>query len=253
MPVLFSVLRAADDSLREYMLEQLTRLVGLVRQHARRFLPDLLALVHEHWGKSSRVMHSSLQLLAELSTALRWAAGGRAGTGAGEACWVQVWARGGGGMEAALLQACVPPGAGRKLPDTHGPTAERLAPRWRPLTPAAEPTPCKPSPLPHPPPPPPPKPSPPQGRLPGARARAAAALCGHLRGRGAQRQFRHGAARADGLGGAGPGGGEPPAPAAAGAGAPGQPVGDVDAAGDTARRAEVGPPPPPPPLTSPDT
>jgi hypothetical protein len=76
MPVLFSVLRAADDSLREYMMEQLTRLVGLVRQHARRFLPDLLGLVHENWGKSSRVMHSSLQLLAELSTALRWGADG---------------------------------------------------------------------------------------------------------------------------------------------------------------------------------
>ena len=76
MPVLFSVLRAADDSLREYMMEQLTRLVGLVRQHARRFLPDLLGLVHENWGKSSRVMHSSLQVLAELSTALRWGADG---------------------------------------------------------------------------------------------------------------------------------------------------------------------------------
>ncbi|MEW5308376.1 MAG: hypothetical protein WDW38_000344 [Sanguina aurantia] len=67
LPVLFSVLRRSDDPLREEMLQQLTRLVSYVRQHIRRFLPDMLGLLHEFWDASTR---TCLTLLAELSIAL---------------------------------------------------------------------------------------------------------------------------------------------------------------------------------------
>lgn len=71
LPVLFGVLRNCDAVLCEYMLEQLTQLTRVVRQHIRRFLPEILQLVHDFWGSSLRITHYCLQLLAELSLALR--------------------------------------------------------------------------------------------------------------------------------------------------------------------------------------
>ena len=60
--MLFNVLRGADDPLSEYTLDQLCALVRVVRQHIRRFLGDLLALVLEFWGKTTRIMHYCLQV-----------------------------------------------------------------------------------------------------------------------------------------------------------------------------------------------
>lgn len=71
LPVLLAVARGADAPLREYALEQLTQLVRTVRQHARRFLPDLLALLLEFWGAGPRVTRCCLALLAELALSLR--------------------------------------------------------------------------------------------------------------------------------------------------------------------------------------
>ncbi|KIY92187.1 hypothetical protein MNEG_15776 [Monoraphidium neglectum] len=45
--------------------------VRTVRQHIRRFLPELLALLQEFWGSSVRITHYCLQLLAELALSLR--------------------------------------------------------------------------------------------------------------------------------------------------------------------------------------
>jgi FKBP12-rapamycin complex-associated protein len=42
-----------------------------VRQHIRRFLPELLALLQEFWGCSPRITHHCLALLAELALSLR--------------------------------------------------------------------------------------------------------------------------------------------------------------------------------------
>ncbi|GBF92738.1 hypothetical protein Rsub_05107 [Raphidocelis subcapitata] len=71
LPVLLAVARGADEPLREYVLEQLTQLVRCVRQHIRRFLPELLALLQEFWGCSPRITHHCLALLAELALSLR--------------------------------------------------------------------------------------------------------------------------------------------------------------------------------------
>ena len=42
LPVLFSVLASADVALREDIFTQLTKLVAFVKQHIRRFLPEML-------------------------------------------------------------------------------------------------------------------------------------------------------------------------------------------------------------------
>jgi FKBP12-rapamycin complex-associated protein len=52
LPVLFAVLHVCDEPLRELLLAQLVELVVVVRQHIRRFLPDLLSILGEFWGRS---------------------------------------------------------------------------------------------------------------------------------------------------------------------------------------------------------
>ncbi len=66
--MLLAVLRSGDEPLREEILGSLRALVGYVRQHMRRFLPDLLGLVHEFWAAAPR---TCLALMADLGAALR--------------------------------------------------------------------------------------------------------------------------------------------------------------------------------------
>lgn len=68
VPVLLQLTRGADDLARRVdMVRALTDLVVLMRQHVRRFLPDLLALVADFWGTAPAMLPHILQLLAELS------------------------------------------------------------------------------------------------------------------------------------------------------------------------------------------
>lgn len=66
--MLFGVVRTADEALREEVLGALRTLVGVVRQHMRRFLLELLALLHDFWQAAPR---TCLALIADLGTALR--------------------------------------------------------------------------------------------------------------------------------------------------------------------------------------
>ncbi len=80
MPVLFAVLRSADDALREFLVQQLTALVALLRAHMRKWLPDTLALAADFWGPASpqpALLPHLLKLISELAGAVRrpgWAA-----------------------------------------------------------------------------------------------------------------------------------------------------------------------------------
>ena len=67
MPVLFGVMRGSDDTLREFLFQQLTLLVSFLRQHVRKYLPDILGLVHDFWIPTSPLMPHILRLLSELS------------------------------------------------------------------------------------------------------------------------------------------------------------------------------------------
>ena len=49
------------------MIRALTDLVVLMRQHIRKFLPDILSLVHDFWIGSPTMLPNVLTLLAELS------------------------------------------------------------------------------------------------------------------------------------------------------------------------------------------
>lgn len=55
LPILFATMAETDSVLREEIFTQLTRLVAVVKQHMRRFLPDLLQLIHTYWASSTRI------------------------------------------------------------------------------------------------------------------------------------------------------------------------------------------------------
>ncbi len=66
--MLFGTLRIGDDALRDEIFSALRALVGCVKAHMRRFLPDLLALIHEYWPSAPRLC---LTLMADLGMALK--------------------------------------------------------------------------------------------------------------------------------------------------------------------------------------
>jgi len=68
VPVLLSLTRAADDVHRRIeMVSALTDLVVLMRQHIRKFLPDLLSLADSFWTESPVMLPQVLTLIAEMS------------------------------------------------------------------------------------------------------------------------------------------------------------------------------------------
>jgi len=69
-PVLFDVMRTCDDALREFMLSELAILVSVIKAHVRRFLPEILEIIHTFWGNNA-LLKSTLLLCEELSRALR--------------------------------------------------------------------------------------------------------------------------------------------------------------------------------------
>ena len=70
LPVLFDVMRTCDDALREFMLSELAILVSVIKAHVRRFLPEILEIIHTFWGNNA-LLKSTLLLCEELSRALR--------------------------------------------------------------------------------------------------------------------------------------------------------------------------------------
>ncbi|KAL7227449.1 hypothetical protein ACSBR1_022325 [Camellia fascicularis] len=77
LPDLFHTISTCDDGLKEYITWKLGILVSIVRQHIRKYLPELLSLISELWSSfslpaSNRPVHGSaiLHLLEQLCLAL---------------------------------------------------------------------------------------------------------------------------------------------------------------------------------------
>lgn len=78
LPDLLHTVRTCDDFLKEYITWKLGTLVSIVRQHIRKYLPDLFSLISELWSPSftlpatNRQVHGSpiLHLLEQLCLAL---------------------------------------------------------------------------------------------------------------------------------------------------------------------------------------
>ncbi|PSS02733.1 Serine/threonine-protein kinase [Actinidia chinensis var. chinensis] len=77
LPDLFHTLRTCEDGLKEFITWKLGTLVSIVRQHIRKYLPELLSLISELWSSFSlppanRPLHGSpvLHLVEQLCLAL---------------------------------------------------------------------------------------------------------------------------------------------------------------------------------------
>ena len=66
MPVLLSAVKTSDDPLRLYLLKSLTELVSVLRQHVRKYLADLLDLVHYYWA-TEKLLPVLLMLVSEIA------------------------------------------------------------------------------------------------------------------------------------------------------------------------------------------
>ncbi|BDA44527.1 Serine/threonine-protein kinase TOR [Coccomyxa sp. Obi] len=71
MSVLLGVLRNADEALSEFLVQQVTALVALMKAHMRKWLPDILQLIADFWSPTSPLLPHLLKLLSELAVALR--------------------------------------------------------------------------------------------------------------------------------------------------------------------------------------
>eukprot|EP00795_Rhopilema_esculentum_P000207 gene207-9842_t len=66
MPSYLNVIRTCDTIFREYMLQQLGKMIFVVRQHIRNYLDEIAALIKEYWTVNSPVsLQSTIILLVE--------------------------------------------------------------------------------------------------------------------------------------------------------------------------------------------
>lgn len=67
--MLLAVLRGADEALSEFLVQQVTALVTLLKAHMRKWLPDILQLISDFWSPTSPLLPHLLKLLSELAGA----------------------------------------------------------------------------------------------------------------------------------------------------------------------------------------
>lgn len=69
MPVLINALHQSKEEERKALVENLASLVTLLRQHLRKWLPELLHLVHIFWNSDNQLQAWLLRLISELAGA----------------------------------------------------------------------------------------------------------------------------------------------------------------------------------------
>ena len=67
MPALLGVLRGADEGLQEFLIQQVTALVALLKSHMRKWLADIIEVIGSFWSVTSPLLPHLLRLLSELA------------------------------------------------------------------------------------------------------------------------------------------------------------------------------------------
>lgn len=70
LPSLLNVVRTADMTFREFLFQQLTQLISIVKQHIRNYLDDICDLVKEFWTPNSTIQATIIMLLENIASAL---------------------------------------------------------------------------------------------------------------------------------------------------------------------------------------
>jgi FKBP12-rapamycin complex-associated protein len=70
VPAFISVIRASSSTRLEYYFNHLSRLVGIVRQHIRVYLPDIIEVLQEFWNTSSSLQTTIMALIESIARSL---------------------------------------------------------------------------------------------------------------------------------------------------------------------------------------
>jgi FKBP12-rapamycin complex-associated protein len=70
IPSLLAMMRTCPTSMLEFYFQQLGLLVSIVKQHIRSYIPDIIALIQEHWNISSNIQSTALTLIESIAVAL---------------------------------------------------------------------------------------------------------------------------------------------------------------------------------------
>lgn len=70
LPSLLNVVRTADVNFREFLFQQLAKLVAIVKQHIRNYLDDICGLIKEFWLPNSSLQGTIILLLEYIAIAL---------------------------------------------------------------------------------------------------------------------------------------------------------------------------------------
>lgn len=70
LPSLLHVVRTADVNFREFLFQQLSQLIAIVKQHIRNYLDDICNLIKEFWTPNSPIQCTIILLLKHIAVAL---------------------------------------------------------------------------------------------------------------------------------------------------------------------------------------
>lgn len=70
MPPLLNMMKVCPTGLLEFHFQQLGLLISIVKGHIRNYLPELLALVQDHWSPESNIQKTILVLIESIALAL---------------------------------------------------------------------------------------------------------------------------------------------------------------------------------------
>lgn len=70
IPALLTMMKSCPASMLEFYFQQLGLLVAIVKQHIRNYIPDIIALIQDHWGLNSNIQTTALALIESIAVAL---------------------------------------------------------------------------------------------------------------------------------------------------------------------------------------
>ena len=72
MPPFLSVIRTCEKNMREFMFKQLGQIISIIKQHARRFMPDILTVMRVSFIAPTQCHHSPSRFYVPSPPSLFW-------------------------------------------------------------------------------------------------------------------------------------------------------------------------------------
>ncbi|XP_065891468.1 serine/threonine-protein kinase mTOR-like isoform X2 [Dysidea avara] len=70
MPAFLSTIRTCDPNFREFLFKQLGNIISIIKQHARKYMPDILNTVREFWSPNNPLQSTIISLIEQIVVAM---------------------------------------------------------------------------------------------------------------------------------------------------------------------------------------